>query len=208
MGRNRKKKRSLKKSFTESRKRVNTMSENDERMIESEGQEIPESEMESELSSTQNPSECKACDAVQNAQAAVDVSLEATGDSFDNTFESQRWNTAEAETDAAVQAEMVDKVQCDALGGEQTIESEGQDISMEQMDNELAADVPETNEAADESVEVAQDSVDETLEATGISFDDTNEWQRENTAEAETDAAVEAEDVTRTPGKELPDYLL
>lgn len=184
------------------------MSENDERMIESEGQEIPLSEMESELSSTQNPSGCKACDAVQNAQAAVDITLEATGDSFDNTFQSQRWNTAEAETNAAVQAEMVDKVQCDAVGGGQTVESEGQNISLEQMEDELAADVPETDKAADEAAAYAQDGVDETLEATGISLDDTNEWQRENAAEAETDAAVEVEDVKKQSKKELPDYLL
>lgn len=167
----------------------------------SEGERISSSQMDNELPSDV-PENCQqAKEGVENAQAAVDQTLEANGISEDNTNQWQRWNTAESATDSEVEKEM----NCDA-GNDDTVVSEGQDISKEQLDNELAPDIPETEQQAQDAEADAAAAADNSLDATGVSLDNTNEWQRQNTDEAETNAIVEEEAVNGK--KDLPDYLL
>jgi len=187
-------KKNLKKRLAQHNQKVKTMNDLNDRLnddIVSEGKVETFEQVEATLAQTENPTPEEAKEAVQQAQTAVDESLQATGDSFDNTDEWQRQNAAEAETDAAVEEEV--QAKGNSKAAEDLITSEGKEKTLSQIDLELTADVPEDAEKAKLSEEEAQIAVDESLNATGISFDDTNEWQRQNAAEAETDAAVEEE---------------
>lgn len=59
--------------------------------------------------------------------------------------------------------------------------------SSSELNDRLAADIPETGQEAQEGLYTDSVEAADTLESTG----DTTQWQRQNSAESETDAAVE-----------------